>query len=68
MNKYFEKIGDTKNISSWKSKGLLDDIIKSPTINNKSLAPILEYIDKGMFVKFNGSCLIKQNKFTFNKR
>ena len=44
-----------------------DEVIKSPTINN-NLAPKLEYIDKNMFVKFNGSCLIKQNKFTFNKK
>ena len=45
-----------------------DEVIKSPTINNNSLAPTLEYIDKNMFVKFNGSCLIKQNKLTFNKK
>ena len=38
------------------------------TINNNSLAPKLEYTYKNMFVKFNGSCLIKQNKFTFNKK
>ena len=45
-----------------------DEVIKSPTINNNSLAPTLEYIDKNMFGKFNESCLIKQNKFTFNKK
>ena len=49
-------------------KGLSDKLIKSPTINNNSLAPKLEYIEKNIFVKFNGSCLIKQNKFTFNKK
>ena len=68
MNKYFKKIGNTKSILSWKSKGLSDEVIKSPTINNNSVAPILEYIYKTVFVKFNGSCLIKQNKFTFNKK
>ena len=68
INKYFKKIGNTKSISSWKSKGLSDEVIKAPTINNNSLAPTLEYIDKNIFVKFNGSCLIKQNKFTFNKK
>ena len=66
MNKYFKKISNTKIISSGKSKGLSDEVIKSPTINNNSLVPTLEYIDKNMFVKFNGSCLIKHNKFTFN--
>ena len=44
------------------------EIIKTPTINNNSLAATLEYIDKSMFVKFNGSCLIKQDEFTFNKK
>ena len=42
--------------------------MESPTVNNNSLAPTLEYIDKNIFVKFSGSCLIKQNKFTFNKK
>ena len=45
-----------------------DEVIKSPTISNNSLAPKLKYINKNMFVKFNESCLIKQNKFTFNKK
>ena len=40
----------------------------SPTINNNSLASKHGYIDKNMFVKFNGSCLIKQNKSTFNRK
>ena len=45
-----------------------DEVIKYQTINNNSLAPKLEYIEKNMLAKFNGSCLIKQNKFTFNKK
>ena len=65
---FYTTISNTKSISSWKYKGLSDELIKSPTINNNSLAPKLEYIYKNMFVKFNGSCLIKQNKFTFNKK
>ena len=44
------------------------DVIKSPAINNNILAPKLEYINKKMFVKFNGSCLIKQNKSIFNRK
>ena len=65
MNKYFKKIANAKRILSWKSKGLSNDVIKSPTVNNDSLAPKLEYINKKIIVKFNGSCLIKQNKSTF---
>ena len=66
MNRYFKKIGNTKKISSWKSKGLYDKILKPP-INNNSLAPKLENTGKKMFVKFDGSCLTKQDEFTFNK-
>ena len=45
-----------------------DEVIKCPTINNNSLAPKLEYIDKNMFVKFDESCLIKKGEFIFNKK
>ena len=66
MNRYFKKIGKTKSISSWKSKGLSNKIIKSATTDNNSLAPTLEYAGKRMYVKFNGSWLTKQDKFTFD--
>ena len=52
MNKYFKKIANTKNILSWESKGLPDEVIKSPTTNNNALAPKLEYINKKIFVKY----------------
>ena len=61
INRCFKKVYKTKNISSWKSKGLFTDALKSPTINNNSLTPKLEYIDKKIFVKFDESCLVKQN-------
>ena len=44
---------ESNEISSSKSKGLSDEVIKSPTISNNSLAPTLEYLDKNIFVKFN---------------
>ena len=47
---------------------ILAKIIKSPTINNNSLVPTLGYAGEKMYVKFNGSCLIKQDKFTVNKK
>ena len=68
MNKYFKKIGNTKSISSCKSKGLFDEVIKPSTINNNSLAPTLEYAGKKMYVKFNGSCLRRHGKFTLNRK
>ena len=65
MSKYFKKIGNTKSISSWKSKGLSDEVIKFFTTSNNSLSSTLEYAGKKMYVKFNESCL-KQDKITFN--
>ena len=44
MSKYFKKIANTKSILSWKSKGLSDDVIKSPTINNNILAHLMEVV------------------------
>ena len=67
MNRYFKRIGNTKNVSSWKAKGLLDEVFKPP-INNNSLAPKLEYASELMFVKFDGGCLIKQYKLTSHKK
>ena len=62
MYKYFKKIGNTDNISEWKSKGLSNEVIKR--LDN-TLAPELIYSGKRMYVKFNGSCL-EQDKITFN--
>ena len=59
MYKYFEKIGNTDNISEWKSIGWSDEI------PDNTLAPELIYYGQRMYVKFNGSCL-KQDKVTFN--
>ena len=42
--RYFRKIGNTERISSWKSKGLLDEIIKPPITSDNSLGPALCYI------------------------
>ena len=47
---------------------MCDEVIKPPTKNNNSLAPTLQDDGERMYVKFNGSCLIKQDKFTFNKK
>ena len=65
MNKYFTKIVNTEQISSLKSKGLSNEIIKPPTTSNNSLAPSLDYFIKKIKVNFNGSCL-RQDKITYN--
>ena len=63
-NKYFNKTTGTKNILSWKSMGMSDEIFKP--LNNSTLFPRLEYSSPNMVVRCNGSCLVKEDKFTFN--
>ena len=65
MYKYFKKICNIEDISSWESKEISNEVIKPPSTYNNSLAPTLKYTGKRMYVKFKGSCL-KQDKTTFN--
>ena len=65
MYRYFKRGGNANNhILSWKSKGLPDDGIKSPSAPNNFLDPSLDYLDLKIRVKFSGSCL-KQDKLTY---
>ena len=66
MYRYFKTIGNTEHISSWKSKGLPHEVIKSPNTSGNSLAQALCYICNKIRVKFDGSCL-KQDKITFTR-
>ena len=50
--------------SSWKSKGLSGESIKTSTISNISLTPELSYYGTKTRVKFTGSCL-KQSKISY---
>ena len=65
MYKYFKTINSLDNISEWKSKGLSNESIKSPSTSNNFLNPLLDYVNTKMRVKFSGSCL-KQYKGTHN--
>ena len=65
-NKYFNKTSRTKIILSWKSMGMSGEILKP--LNNSTLFPKLEYPYPDMVVKFNGSCLVKEDKFNFDKK
>ena len=66
MNKYF-KTSDAgkRKILSWKSKGLSDESIMSPTASNRILNPSLNFVGTKIRVKFNGDCL-KQEKITYH--
>ena len=62
MYKYFEKTGD--KVSSWKSKGLLDEKIISTTSTDKSATKTI-YDNARIKVRFNGD-LLRQNQVTYN--
>ena len=69
MNQFFKKIfyvdGISINpISSWKSKGLFDNINKPPKTSKYSLAPELFYDGNRMKVIFGGGCL-KQDGYIY---
>ena len=51
----------TKNISSWQSKGLSDETIKPPATTDNSLPMLTDYYGAKTRVKFTGSCF-KQAK------
>ena len=65
--RYFKTVTNSNYISSWKSKGLSAESIKSPTTSDNSLTPALSYYDYNIKVKFTGSCL-KQSKITYTHK
>ena len=62
---YFKKIANISNISQYKSKGLSDEMIKSPAASNDILSPAMNDINTKLRVKFSRSCL-KQEKIKFS--
>ena len=45
INRYFEVIADKEYISLWKSKGLSDESIKTPTTSDNNLTPLIDYLE-----------------------
>ena len=66
MNKYLNKISNTESILSWKSMGVSDDVLKP--LNNSTLVPKLVHPYYNMLVRFNGSCLVKENISASNEK
>ena len=54
INKYFNVIGNTDYVSSWKSKGLFAETIKPLTRSDNSLTPAVSYYGTKTRVKFTG--------------
>ena len=48
----------------WQSKGLSDEIIKSPATSDNSLTPLIDYVGNKIRLKISGSCL-KQSKLQY---
>ena len=65
-SRYFETVSaNDRNMLSWKSKGLSDESIQSPSASNKILNPSVYCVGTKARIKFDGNCL-KQEKITFN--
>ena len=59
-------ISNSDYVSEWKSKGLSDESIKSPTTYDNSLNPkLIYYLNSKIKVQFNGS-ILRQPKITYN--
>ena len=56
-----------KYISSWQSKGLSDECIKSSTTSDNGLTPLIDYHGNKVRVKFNGS-ILRQPKVSYTHR
>ena len=65
INKYFKVTANTDYVSSWKSKVLPAETIKSPTTSDNSLTPAVSYYGTKTRVKFVGSCCSKQPEISY---
>ena len=66
-HKYIKLVANTIYISSWKSKGLSDEIIKPPSTSYNILSPVADYYGSKIRLKFTGNCL-KQDKITYTHK
>ena len=60
--RYFKTVSNTDaSVLSWKSKGLSDESIRSPSTCNNVLNPLLKYVCSKAKVTFHGDCLKQEN-------
>ena len=64
MYKCFKMITNTNHVSSWKSKGIPGESIKTRTTSDNTLTPELSYYGTKTRVKFTGNCL-KQSRISY---
>ena len=64
MYRFFKRVVNSDYILEWKSKGLSNESIKSPSVPHSFLNLLLKYLVAKTRVRFSGSCL-KQYKVTY---
>ena len=58
--RYFKRVSNANDhILSWKSEGLSDESIKTPSTSNNMLYPLLDYVGTKTRVEFKGRKLFK---------
>ena len=55
MYRYFKRVVNSDYILEWKSKGLSDESIKSPSTPQSFFNPLLNYSGTKIRVRFSGS-------------
>ena len=66
LSKYFKLKANTKYISSWKSKGLSDETIKSYATSDNSRIPYINRYGRKIRLQFNKSCLKQSNTLPYD--
>ena len=71
IKKYFKLnlvVNTADYVLSWKSKGLSNESIKTPTTTDNSLTPELNYYGTKTKIKFTGSCLKQSSHILTHKK
>ena len=66
IGRYFRIIANINYISSWKSKGLSDEIITPYATSDNSFTPWIDQYGSKVRLNFNKDCLKQQNKLTYD--
>ena len=66
IRRYLKKVANTKYISSWRSKGLSDETIKTYDTSDNSLTPLIDHYGSKVRLKFNKGCLKQSNNLTYD--
>ena len=68
INRYFKRVVNSDYIWEWKSNGLSDGSIKSPSAPHNFLNPSLNYLGTKTRVRFSGKCLTQDKLHTLTEK